>query len=411
MAINKFIYNYFLVLFAIIPISIIAGPFISLSNILIIDLSFICLIIYLKNYNFLKSKSFKYLVALYVYLIFNSFTSIDSSEGIYRNLGFIRIILLFVAINFFFNQNLFFKKVFWAWLIIISAVVLDIYLERISGKNFLGFGEQYGERIVSFFKDEPIVGGYVNSFYLIIIGFLFDNYKNYNQRKILLLSLIVIVAIFVTGERTNSIKAFLGISIFYFFLKDLTLKKKIIFLTTILIFISIIISNSNFLKLRYVDQIKYSKIENSLYYRHYKSGISVFKNNKFLGVGNKNYRIETCGNFDERKKLNNQNYLCSTHPHQTYFEFLSEHGIFGTIFLLFIFYKLIFSKIKETHIRGNYIQKGCLIYLTLLFLPLLPTGSFFNDYMITLFAINLSIFYGSNDKLNVFSIKKKYKYI
>jgi len=42
---------------------------------------------------------------------------------------------------------------------------------------------------------------------------------------------------------------------------------------------------------------------------------------------------------------------------------------------------------------------------------LLPTGSFFNDYMITLFAINLSIFYGSNDKLNVFSIKKKYKYI
>ena len=273
MAINKFIYNYFLVLFAIIPISIIAGPFISLSNILIIDLSFICLIIYLKNYNFLKSKSFKYLVALYVYLIFNSFTSIDSSEGIYRNLGFIRIILLFVAINFFFNQNLFFKKVFWAWLIIISAVVLDIYLERISGKNFLGFGEQYGERIVSFFKDEPIVGGYVNSFYLIIIGFLFDNYKNYNQRKILLLSLIVIVAIFVTGERTNSIKAFLGISIFYFFLKDLTLKKKIIFLTTILIFISIIISNSNFLKLRYVDQIKYSKIENSLYYSHYKSGI------------------------------------------------------------------------------------------------------------------------------------------
>lgn len=403
MVLNKFIYNYFLVLFAIIPISIIAGPLISLSNILIIDLSFICLIIYLKNYDFLKNKSLIYLVLLYLYLISNSFTSLDSSEGIYRNFGFIRIILLFVAINFFFNQNLFFKKVLGVWFLIISLVILDIYLERFSGQNILGFGEQYGERIVSFFKDEPIVGGYVNSFYLVVIGYLFDKHKNYGQKKILLVSLMIIVAIFLTGERTNSIKAFLGITIFYFLLKDFKLKQKIIFLTTILIFLIMIILNSDFLKLRFVDQIKYSKIENSLYYRHYKSGISVFKNHKFLGVGNKNYRIETCNNFNKTANSKKQSYLCSTHPHQIYFEFLSEHGIVGSMILLFIFYKLIFSKIRETYLEGNYIQKGSLIYLTLIFLPFLPTGSFFNDYMVTLFAINLSIFYGSNNKLNIFS--------
>ena len=406
MVINKFIYNYFLGLFAIIPISIIAGPLISLSNILIIDLSFICLIIYLKNYDFLKNKSLIYLFLLYLYLIFNSLTSLDSSEGFYRNLGFIRIILLFVAINFFFKQNLFFKKVLGVWFLIISLVVLDIYLERFSGQNILGFGEQYGERIVSFFKDEPIVGGYVNSFYLIVIGYLFDKHKNYDQKKILLFSLIIIAAIFLTGERTNSIKAFLGITIFYFLFKDFKLKQKIIFLTSILIFLIIIILNSDFLKLRFVDQIKYSKIENSLYYRHYKSGISVFKNHKFLGVGNKNYRVETCNNSNKAENLKKQSYLCSTHPHQIYFEFLSEHGIVGTIILLFFFYKLIFSKVRETYLEGKYIQKGSLIYLTLIFLPFLPTGSFFNDYMITLFAINLSIFYGSNNKLNIFSKKK-----
>ena len=33
-----------------------------------------------------------------------------------------------------------------------------------------------GDRIVSFFKDEPIVGGYLNTFYLMIIGFLYLNY-------------------------------------------------------------------------------------------------------------------------------------------------------------------------------------------------------------------------------------------
>ena len=120
-------------------------------------------------------------------------------------------------------------------------------------------------------------------------------------------------------------------------------------------------------------------------------------NAKLLGVGNKNYRLESCKNFDKK------DYLCSTHPHQIYFEFLSEHGILGTLFLFFIFYKLIFSKVREIFSNGKYIEKGSLIYLIIVFVPFLPSGSFFNDYMITLFAINLSIFYGSNKKLNIFS--------
>ena len=35
-------------------------------------------------------------------------------------------------------------------------------------------------------------------------------------------------------------------------------------------------------------------LEHSLYIKLYKSGIYVFKNNPWLGVGNKNYRVETC---------------------------------------------------------------------------------------------------------------------
>ena len=48
-----------------------------------------------------------------------------------------------------------------------------------------------------------------------------------------------------------------------------------------------------------------------------------------MGVGNKNYRIETRTNH-----LKIKNYIPDTHPHQIYFEFLSEHGIIGTIILL-----------------------------------------------------------------------------
>ena len=110
MHLTKTTYNYFLFLFAIIPVTILIGPSISLFTILLIDISFIFLIIKNGNYSFLKSDTLKYLIALYLYLIFNSLISIDKTEGIYRNFGFIRIIILFTAFNFFFNQKLFLTK-------------------------------------------------------------------------------------------------------------------------------------------------------------------------------------------------------------------------------------------------------------------------------------------------------------
>ena len=102
---NKFINNYFIVLFSFFPIAIILGPAISLINILLIDLSFLFLIFYIREFSFLKNKAVKYLFLLYFYLLFNSLISIDPIEGIYRNFGFIRIIILFVAVNYFFNNK------------------------------------------------------------------------------------------------------------------------------------------------------------------------------------------------------------------------------------------------------------------------------------------------------------------
>ena len=37
-------------------------------------------------------------------------------------------------------------------------------------KNILGYGQDiYPDRIVSFFKDEPIVAGYLNGFFFLIL--------------------------------------------------------------------------------------------------------------------------------------------------------------------------------------------------------------------------------------------------
>jgi O-antigen ligase len=166
-----------------------------------------------------------------------------------------------------------------------------------------------------------------------------------------------------------------------------------------------LILNSQFLKSRFVSQTKHILFENNLYSKLYKSGFEVFKNYKVFGVGNKNYRVETCTNINldiEKKDL----YFCNTHPHQIYIEMLAEHGIIGSIFIFFIFYKIIFSKIFIVFKERNYVQIGSLIYLIFTFTPLLPSGAFFSDYMLTLLMINIAIFYCSNEKLNIFYSKK-----
>ena len=98
---NIKILNIYYFLISIIPLSIIAGPSISLVIILLISIIFLINLRYLKG-NFQKKNVLYLFLVLYLYLIFNSFISIDYKEGIFRNLGFIRFIILFIAINLFF---------------------------------------------------------------------------------------------------------------------------------------------------------------------------------------------------------------------------------------------------------------------------------------------------------------------
>ncbi len=421
MTLNKLTFNYFLFLFSLIPITFLIGSAASVFNILLIDLSFIILIGMKKDFTFLKSKPIIYLFALYIYLIFNSFISLEFSEGLARNLGFIRMIILFAAFNYFLRDEIFFRRMFKFWLAVIIIVLVDVFIENFTGQNILGFSGKLGfigetnSRIVSFFKDEQIVGTFINGFYLILIGFLFNEYKNKSFLLVFILGLIFLLTIILTGERSTSIKAFLGLGMFFLFFKEISFKKKIIFLLIINILVFSIIMNNSFLKMRFINQITYAITLSNLtektnptsrlgsndtvYYELYRSGLQVFKNNKIFGVGNKNYRIESC-----EKEL--RYYYCSTHPHQIYFELLSEHGIVGSFIIIFILFKLFFSNIIKSLKSSNYLKLGSSIYITLIFIPLLPSGAFFNNFLLTIFIINLSIFYALDKNSNIFGYLK-----
>ena len=399
-------------LLSIIPISIIIGQAVSLFNIVIISIIIITKIILTKNYNFINKQSILFLAILYIYLLLNTFISIDSGFSFLRNFGFIRFILLFIAINYFFfnfeHKDIFLK----VWSLVIIIVLIDSFIEYRFGQNILGYGEDiYSDRIVSFFKDEPVVAGFLNGFFFLILGY-FSSFKKIKNNNLFLIcmasSLLFLTCVMLTGERSNTIKAIIGLSIFFSLNNKFSLKYRLITFLSLIIVTTTVISNSNYLKYRYLENIvnpilnveKRDKfLKENIYIKHYKSGYEVFKNYPILGVGNKNYRIET--RLNHSKKVN---YIADTHPHQIYFELLSEHGLVGTIIILSIIFFLIFKNLRSCLVSRNSLQLGAFSYLIINFLPILPSGSFFSDLNMTLFFINFSVYFASGPS-NIF-IKK-----
>ena len=419
--IEKIKINIPIILFSVLPISIIIGTSFSLINTVLFSLCFI--IIYFSN-NDIKINDFKpviLLFILYLYLIFNSLISVDITSGIYRNFGFIRFILFFLMVNYIFFINGKNSIILKIWTIVFLIVLVDVYIERFTGSNIFGFGklevngvpQPYANRVISFFRTEPIAGAFLCGFCFVVMGYVLKFLKSKKILKILgyIIILSCLFGVILTGERSNGLKVLIGFIVFISIIDYVNLRSKIIILLSIFTIFILIINFSDYIKLRYIGQF-YSEIktkdqrkkffENSLYIRLYKSGFHVFKNNPWFGVGNKNYRIETC---DKKKNSINKEYICLTHPHQVYIEMLSEHGIVGTIIILSIIFYLMFRIIRKIIVSRNFIQAGCFTYLLINFIPILPSGSFFSDFNLTLFMINFSLMYAVNKETNIFSKK------
>ena len=405
---NNNIEKIYIFLFSLIPISIIIGSSISLINILIILIFSLIFVAKSIEKEIFKNSTIIFLIFIYFYLIFNSFIAIDFEMSATRNFGFIRFILFFIVVNYFFNLSNKTNNIFNFWSLIIIIVAFDSFIEFFLGRNLLGYGELYGDRIVSFFKDEPIVGGYLSAFIFIIIGYFFDKFIEKDLRfKILLVFIIFFLfsAVLITGERSNGIKVTFGLILFFILNKRLNFNYKIFTLLSVITIFLFAILNSSYLKNRYYNMFVYHFTDSERlsiflkkqhYSKLYKSGIAIFKDYPFFGVGNKNYRVVS------RDENIRDDYEWSTHPHQIYFEFLSEHGAVGTIILLSLIFIMMFKNLKIIILSRNSIQLGCLIYLIINFLPILPSGSFFGDFNSTLFWLNLSIMYACNFETNIF---------
>ena len=395
--------NIAIFLITILPIALLISSGVSEVVIFFINLLFLKEIIYKGDFSFLYNKYLKFLLIFWLALIINIIFSINYNLSILRSLGFFRFIIFIFAINYFLKEEKNILKILKIWLIIILIVYFDVIFEFINKKNILGIESSYPSRISSFLGQKLKIGHYILGFSLLCIGYVFNN-KNCKSKIILFapyfLLLIFIITLLLTGERSNFAKGLICLIIFLGLIdnKKFNLKFKFIFLlSTLIILISIFILSKDInsrLSL-YINAFINNKIieeyKKSHHAAHYNTAFQIFKSYPVFGVGAKNYRVE-CEKekyFNAEYSLSNQR--CSTHPHQVYLELLSEHGLFGTFIILFILFKIILESLFLYNKKKNPIHLASIIFVISSLTPLLPSGSFFNNWGSVIFWLNFAL--------------------
>ena len=396
---EKFIfYNFPIILFSLIPLFLITGPFLSDLSISLISLLFLIYCFKEKNFNYFKNKYFYFFLIFWAYLVFNTLVNNFNIDSLKISLFYFRYGIFVIALVALLNFDYKFIKYFF-YCILICFIVLITH----------GFYEYFfvetNSRVSSFFGDEKILGSYLSRLWPIFFGLSIILFKQ--KKKIFYLFILIFILsealIFLSGDRTAFFYINLSAVFVILFAQNVRKLRLFTLLSSILLVIFISLINPT-AKERVIDQtisemnlIDKKKEEHEGIYifskahtHHYISAYRMFLDNKVLGVGVKNFRY-----FCSDKKYEISNLSCATHPHNTYVQILAETGIIGFLFLitlLFYFIKLIIKHLLFKFNGKTYfndfeicILSGIAIYLW----PFVPTGNVFSNWLNIALILNL----------------------
>jgi O-antigen ligase len=375
---------------------------------ILIIIFFLITSIFNKDFDWLKNKYFLLLLIIWISLLLNLLFSQNFILSFPRNIFFLKNIIFVFAVSLFLNKNKNFNLIFDAYLIITAIIAFDIFFEYFNNKNIFGFQSYDPSRIVSFLRKELKIGHFMLAFSFITVSYFFEKYsKKKTHFQILGFFLIIsfFISLLLTGERANSLKGFFIALIFILFSKKEIFKYKKIFFTTIILLSVGTYFFSEKIKYRFnviLDPVKNIGIIESFketqHAAHYYTAFKIFEKYPIFGVGNKNFR-EEC--LKEEYKNNDYKRIaerCATHPHQIYFELLSEHGLTGTIVIISVMFFILYKSFKIYLKNKNSIHLASILFITAQFLPLIPSGSFFTSWGATIFWLNFSILIFYNNK-------------
>ena len=214
-------------IFLVIIISLATGSFIPDFLVVILFFFLLYLLISKKEIiSYFKNKLIIFLLLFYLYINLRSLYTENVLYSLKHSFLFIRFIALgLVSYLIFYKKKKINSIFFYSTTAILIFVLLDSYSQFFFGKNLLGLKSLNPARITGIFNDRYILGSFLSKFYLFFLIFLFL-YKETKYRDLFFYigNVLVIIMIFLTGERASFF--FSVVSIFFlFFLLDIKKKK------------------------------------------------------------------------------------------------------------------------------------------------------------------------------------------
>lgn len=400
-------------LFFLIFPNLIFGPAIPDILISLIGLIGLIYILINKNLKIFKNIYFYIFFLWYIFLLISSLLSINPLYSLESSLFYFRFFIFSIILVYLIDQtNLIKEKLFlflsltFIFILFVSLwqfFIKDYQIPFFAQAEYLRLDHVFHQRLQGPFF-QSILGGYLIKFLpLLFVSYYFS--KNFKYKNIIFYSIFILslFVIFLTGERS----AFLLVIIFFFLIflnKTIDFKIKLIFipLIVILYFVAFYFLPSLIFRILFtINQFNIFNEENimlsNIYFRYFYNAYLIFLDNFFIGSGPKMFRILCVQNLE---LITNS---CSTHPHNMYMQLLSETGIIGLSFILFLFVYCLF---KLLTIRSDNIDKynikfysysGLLLYLW----PFTTSNSFFNNYVnIILFIYVAFVIYALKENKN-----------
>ena len=370
-----------------------------------------------RNIQVYKNNIFIFFLLISFYFGINSIFQIYDNDLRISSIFHFRFALfslsIFFLIEYSSSETSKSKKILMGIFMILILVILDSFLQFLSGKNIIGFEIKHN-RVSGIFDDELILGSFLLKVFPFTIWLIyFSNFEISKYKNLLIIFFsMYIITVYLSGERTSLFLIFLATILFIFYLHNLRailLKSFLIFLLFVIltfitnfgksdpfnrIFIKTFnqITNSFFLTKRDIqldkknlgdltkDLKKNIQIFSTDHNGHYLLAYNLFKQSPIFGKGPEGFRYY-CRKVEYNSKIG----MCSTHPHNIFMQLLSETGLIGIFFYLFgsIFVIISLSKLykKNMDLKNKYNFYIASIAIIVNFFPLVPSGNFFNNWI------------------------------
>ena len=417
-------------LIGLLPLALIAGPLIAEIFLFLLFIFFLYFLFKEKKFFLFDNRLFKVFLIFWFYLVTVSFFAPEKLVSLKSSFFYLRFGIYTISILYFLNsvkEHL--NIIYLLYKFTLIFVIFDSFIQIFYGSDIFGLKPKSIDlmRISGPFGDKFVLGSFLQKILPVFIYFILKNYEKIKKLK--WDDLVIIALSFVIIYRSGD-RAALGLILLFsliFFIIYKPLRKKILLVSLIFLVMSAIITfhNPKIFKRVFVDTIGqfkgqyYDKFldkdisETKLNFMifsfhhqsHFTTAFRMFLDKPIHGHGLKMFRYK-CEKFAFRpeKKVNNsfgdskEYYGCSTHPHNTYFQLLSEAGIIGflTIFVIFlyIFYKVVCLIIKNKNPLNP--KNALLIALFINLWPIIPTGNFFNNWLSMLYFIPISYYLFEN---------------